>query len=56
VIGWLPLFGASVDLPSLPDIPGDPGASATIDTSWDSAYLAGVAVQSRRFLAEGEFL
>jgi len=56
VMGWLPLFGASVDLPSLPDIPGDPGASATIDTSWDSAYLAGVAVQSRRFLAEGEFL
>jgi hypothetical protein len=56
VIGWLPLFGASVDLPSLPEIPGDSGASATIDTSWDQAYLAGFALQSRHFVAEGEFL
>jgi hypothetical protein len=56
VLGWLPLFGASVDLPSLPDIPGDPGASVTIDSSWDSAYLAGFAVQSNRVVAEGEFL
>jgi hypothetical protein len=56
VMGWLPLFGASVDLPSLPEIPGDPGASVTIDSSWDSAYLAGFAVQSNRFMAEAGFL
>jgi hypothetical protein len=56
LIGWLPLFGASVDLPPLPEIPGDPGASATIDTSFDSAYLAGFAVQSKHLVAEGEFL
>jgi hypothetical protein len=56
VIGWIPLFGASLDVPSEPDIPGDGGASVTIDSSWDSAYLAGAAVQTRRFMAEGEFL
>lgn len=56
VIGWIPLFGASLDLPSVPEIPGDGGASVTIDSSWDSAYLAGAAVQTRRFMAEGEFL
>ena len=56
VMGWLPLFGAGVDLPSEPTIPGDPGASVTIDSSFDSAWLAGLAVQSNRFMAEGSFL
>ncbi|HEY6507927.1 MAG TPA: hypothetical protein VIY56_07925 [Vicinamibacterales bacterium] len=56
VIGWLPLFGASLDVPAVPEIPGDGGASVTVDSSWDSAYLAGGAVQTRRFMAEGGFL
>ncbi len=56
VVGWLPLFGASLDLPAFPDVPGDGGASLTTESSLEGAFLAGVAVQSDRLTFEASGL
>jgi hypothetical protein len=54
-----PLFGASVDLPSLPSRPpgedggGESGAqSASTDVALNAAYMAGIEVRSNRWVGE----
>ena len=52
-----PIFGASIDLPSLPSggggDSGEGGAqSASTDISLNSAYMAGVAIQTNRWFAD----
>jgi hypothetical protein len=53
-----PIFGASVDLPSLPLTPGGGGGgesgalSGSTDTSLNGAYMGGVLVEANRWFAE----
>src|SRR4051812_21731348 len=52
-----PIFGASIDLPSLPSAPGGGGGesgevSESTDTSLNAAYMAGVLVEADRWFAE----
>jgi hypothetical protein len=51
-----PIFGASVDLPSLPSTPGSGGegseVSGSTDTSLNAAYMAGVLLEADRWFAE----
>jgi hypothetical protein len=56
ILGWLPLYGAGLDLPALPDIPGDGGASASTTTSFEGAILAGIVVQTDHLVAEANGL
>jgi hypothetical protein len=56
IIAWLPIYRAGVDLPALPDVPGDGGASATTNTSFEGAALVGVALQTERVMAEANGL
>jgi hypothetical protein len=50
-----PIMGASINLPSVPGIPGGGGdaVSAETDLSFNSAWMAGVSVESSRWFAEG---
>jgi len=51
-----PIFGATIDLPSLPSGGGSGGEgdaqSASTDVSLNSAYMAGVAIQADRWFVE----
>jgi hypothetical protein len=51
-----PIFGASIDLPSLPSTPGGGGESGeqsgSTDVSLNTAYMAGVAVHADRWFGE----
>jgi hypothetical protein len=53
-----PIFGATVNLPSVPSPPGTPGgdesgaASGSTDTALNSAYMAGILVESPRWFGE----
>jgi hypothetical protein len=53
---WAPVFGASVNLPSLPQSPelpgGSPPASGTTSTSFNGAAMTGVLFQKGRFITE----
>jgi len=51
ILARVPIFGASIDLPS---VPGDGGgaASGTTDLSLNAAYMAGLLVESPRWMAE----
>jgi hypothetical protein len=51
-----PIFGASVDLPSLPSPGGggeDGAVSGSTDTSLNGAYMGGVLVEGNRWFVEG---
>ncbi len=54
-----PIFGASVDLPSLPSTPGGGGGgesgevSGSTDTALNAAYMGGVLVEANRWFVEG---
>lgn len=54
-----PIFGATINLPSVPSPPGVPGgdesgaASGSTDVSLNSAYMAGILVESNRWFVEG---
>jgi hypothetical protein len=60
VYGWLPIYGADVKLPEVPDRPGGGGGStvpeASSDSSLDQAVLAAARVEKGRFALEGGFL
>ena len=53
-----PIFGATVNLPSVPSLPGTPGgdesgaASGSTDVALNSAYMAGILVESSRWFGE----
>lgn len=51
-----PIFGASIDLPSVPSVPGDGGESghqgASTDVSLNTLYMAAVAVRAPRWFVE----
>src|SRR5215831_17946510 len=46
-----PIFGANVDIASLPGDPGS-GASGTTDYSLNGAYMSGGILESRRWLID----
>ena len=52
-----PIFGASVDLPSLPSAPGGGGESGALsgstDTALNAAYMGGVLIEANRWFVEG---
>jgi hypothetical protein len=56
-----PIFGASVDLPSLPSAPGGGGGgggesgalSGSTDTALNAAYMGGVLIEANRWFVEG---
>lgn len=58
VHGYVPVFGADVRLPGLPDPGGGPDIIPSAKTSgnFDGAALAGVRVERARLSVEGEFL
>jgi hypothetical protein len=51
-----PIFGASIDLPSVPSVPGDGGESdhqnGSTDVSLNTLYMAGLSVRAPRWFAE----
>jgi hypothetical protein len=51
-----PVFGASIDLPSIPSSPGDGGESgaqsASTDVSLNTLYMAGVSLRAPRWLVD----
>jgi len=53
-----PIFGAKLNLPSVPERPGTPGgdesgaASGSTDVALNSAYMAGILVESPRWFGE----
>jgi len=49
ILAQVPIFGAKIDIPDLPSLPG---ASGTTDLSLNGAFLAGVIVESRRWLLD----
>ena len=49
VLAQIPIFGAKIDIPDLPSLPG---GSGTTDLSLNGAFLFGVIVESRRWLAD----
>lgn len=59
VLFQVPLYGAEVDLPSIPDDGGGEGdsISRSTDYSWDSAVLAGISIEREKWLFdfEGEY-
>jgi len=53
-----PIFGASVDLPSLPSAPGGGGGesgevSGTTDVSLNAAYMGAILIEANRWFVEG---
>jgi len=59
IYGWMPVFGASVNLPDLPSIPGRPGesgGSGTASGSFNGAGFAGFDIEKSRWEAKGSFL
>ncbi len=58
VLGRAPIFGATVNLPSVPTTPGLPGgdeggsSSEDTDVSLNGAYMAGALVESKWWFAE----
>jgi hypothetical protein len=60
ILAWLPIFGASVELPSLPSLPGSGGngggtsifSSGTTNLSFNGAALAGVSVQEKQWIVD----
>ena len=54
LLGWLPIFGANVDLPDI-EIPGDgvsPGGSGTTSTSFNGAALFGATVIKKEWILD----
>jgi hypothetical protein len=49
VLAQVPIFGAKIHVPDLPSLPG---ASGTTDLSLNGAFLAGVIVETRRWLLD----
>lgn len=48
-----PIFGATIELPALPSIPGEGGRfSGSTDAGLNSAYGGGLSVEGRRWFAE----
>lgn len=49
VLAQIPIFGAVI---TVPDVPGNPGASGTTDKSLNGAYMFGVIVETRHWLVD----
>lgn len=58
VLGWAPVFGASVNFPNAPNAPSLPGGgtsitgSGTTSSSFNGAALAGVSFQEEKWLVD----
>jgi len=59
IYGWLPVFGANVTLPALPELPGGgiagPNAS-TVSGSFNGAGFAGLEIEKSRVVGSAAFL
>jgi hypothetical protein len=53
VLGWAPIFGASVTLPSSP---GTPGPSGSTSRSFNGAYFGGARIEKRKWSADALFM
>ena len=64
ILGWAPIFGASVQLPQVPNLPGIPGSgpgsgsgqSGSASGSFNGAAAAGVEIEKDRWVLSGQFL
>ena len=60
IYGWLPVFGAHVNLPDIPTVPGGGGATgpngATVSGSFNGAGFAGFDIEKSRVVTHGAFL
>jgi hypothetical protein len=59
VLGWAPIFGASVSFPNAPSIPGSGESitgSGTTNTSFNGAALAGVSFQKQKWTVDFDVL
>jgi len=61
ILAWLPVFGASFNLPTLPEFPNLPpgtggGSSGSTDNSLNGAAMAGVKVESHKLVFQFSFL
>jgi hypothetical protein len=62
IYGWLPVFGASVNLPDFPNLPNLPGggisgpAGGKVSGSFNGAAFAGVDLEKNRFTATATLL
>lgn len=60
ILAWAPIFGASVELPTVPSLPGGGGSgggppiisSGTTNLSLNGAAFAGVSVQEKQWIAD----
>ena len=57
ILAWLPIFGANVDLPSLPEGPGGggtntPGGSGSVSGSFNYAVFVGLSFRYDKWIAD----
>lgn len=60
ILAWVPIFGASFDLPELPGGggggEGGVGGSGTTDSSFNGALFSGVSIRGGKWLVDFDFL
>jgi hypothetical protein len=55
ILAWAPIFGASVNLPNVPSLPGGGGgisSSGTTNTSFNGAAFAGISIQEQKWIID----
>jgi hypothetical protein len=55
-LAWVPIFGTSVTLPSVPSNPIAPGPSGSTDHSFNGAYFGGVDIIKNKWSADCLFM